>query len=226
MSGLLWSATSTSPSISQSLPTPRFQPLGIVIGPLVGLKSWGFRGGEPSDRLRGDRSRWLVRSQQIGARANDSTTQWATRLDSESPSPTPLLVEVDSFENPLRLEASGYEGLAVSMFKMSPCDTSTGTLAHSVVIILGVDPGWLLLLRRWYRWRSLFGCSGFVSSWTVWLTLGVSVILGVSPGRLFPLLLLGWSVLGFSRRVRFRFPFSSLSTDVKVEEFVARACIN
>ncbi len=118
MSGLLWSVTSTSPSISRSLPTPRFHPLGIVIGPLVGLKSWGFRSGEPSDRLWGDRSHWFVRSQQIGARANDSTTQWATRLNSSPPSPTPLLVEVDSFENPLCLEASGYEGRAVSMVKI------------------------------------------------------------------------------------------------------------
>jgi hypothetical protein len=29
--------------------------LGLVIGPLVGLKSWEFLGGVPSDHLRGDR---------------------------------------------------------------------------------------------------------------------------------------------------------------------------
>lgn len=40
MSSLFQLATSMSPSISQSLPTPRFHRLGLVIGSLVRLKSW------------------------------------------------------------------------------------------------------------------------------------------------------------------------------------------
>ena len=202
MSGLLWSATSTSPPISRSLPAPRFHPLGIVIGPLVGLKSWGFRGGEPSGRLLGDRSRWLRRLFWL---------KW-------------ILLKIRSAlkRRVMRDLLSAWLRSCWYNQSLSPCDTSTwsiisrcgtngcivtATLARSVVIILGVDPGWLLLLRRWCRWRSLFGCRGFASSWTVWLTFGVGAVLGVSPGRLLPLLLLGRSVLRFLEESDIGFPF-------------------
>jgi hypothetical protein len=167
MSGLLWSATSTSTSISRSLPTPRFHPLGIVIGPLVGLKSWWFRGGEPSDRLEGI---GVVDSWEVNKSVRVLLGSTVSFLLRRLLWWKWILLRIRS-----ALKRRVMKGLLSAWLRpgscnqsLSPCDTSTGsiisrrgtngcivtaTLARSVVIILGVDPGWLLLLVVVKEWK-------------------------------------------------------------------------